>query len=257
VSTTPVHLLHLLVVLLFVPTLLVKPIDVKSLEQPPSVLVQLSVIVPKNLNLETLVKSMMDALTLPILRVVKLELETVVKKLKLVPSLFLEPLENVELSFKTQLIQTAVFSKPRPVLTMILVLLLPAILQMVFVNQDHLDVLPLILASLFFVLQLVVKKPHCVPLVLIQPLVPPRHVPLPVELPLVVLKSLLVVPPLINVKLVNVMPLQRFVSSLLCVPTKLPISVLLPTVMPLVDSVMMPLSPLKPPLDVNKLVVTL
>jgi hypothetical protein len=71
---------------------------------------------------------------------VKSELEIVPKKLKVVLSLFLEPLENVVLSFKTQPALTVVLFKPRPVLTMILVLLLPVILLMVFVNQVHLVV---------------------------------------------------------------------------------------------------------------------
>jgi hypothetical protein len=71
---------------------------------------------------------------------VKSELETVPKKFKVVLSLFLEPLENVVLSFKTQPALTVVLFKPRPVLTMILVLLLPVILLMVFVNQVHLVV---------------------------------------------------------------------------------------------------------------------
>jgi hypothetical protein len=83
---------------------------------------------------------MMVVVTLPILLDVKSELETVPKNLKMVLYKFLETLENVVLSFKTQPTLTAVLFKPRPVQTMILVPLLTVIQLMVFVNLVHLDV---------------------------------------------------------------------------------------------------------------------
>jgi len=140
VLTASAHLLLQLVVPLSVPTPLVKPTSVKSLELPHSVLVQLFVIVPKKWIPSILVKSMMVVVTLPILLDVKSELETVPKNLKMVLYKFLETLENVVLSFKTQPTLTAVLFKPRPVQTMILVPLLPVIQLMVFVNLVHLDV---------------------------------------------------------------------------------------------------------------------
>jgi hypothetical protein len=174
VSTTFAHLLHHLDVLLSVPTLFVKPTNVKSLEPPPSVLVLLSVIVPKKSS--TPVKSMKDVvLLLPFLDV-KLEPETVPKNLKMERLPSLNPLENVVSSSKTQPTLTAVFFKPRPAQTMIHVLLFPVILLMVSVNQDLLDVLPPILVSQSSVPQLDVKKPCCALQELIPPPVPPDNV---------------------------------------------------------------------------------
>jgi len=75
-------------------------------------------------------------------------------------------------------------------------------------------------------------------------------------LPNVVPLLLLVVVPLINVNRPNVTQQPKLVNTLRCVLTPPITFVPTPSVTPLVDSVMMLLLPLPPPLDADKLVAT-